>query len=197
MSRGQGRTRNWAFIVYPESAPLNWEKMVDETHIPWVKSPEHNMDCDSNGELKKPHWHVMLFFDSVKDYAQVKEISDMCNGASPEKVNVVSAYFRYLCHLDDPDKFQYSVSDIEYHCGADPADFLKPSASERYQYIGEMMSYIRDNDIIEYSDFSLYCLEYHFDDWYPLLCDSCTYVISEFIKSNRHRKRLPEEVENE
>lgn len=187
---GRGRTRDWWFFMYPESATDNWESMLDDLHVPWVKSPLHQYDVDQFGELLKPHYHVIMYFDSVKDKKQIEEIVKPLGGCLIEKVLHKKNTLRYLCHLDNPEKYQYSVSDIEYHCGADPNDILKPTASERYQYIGEMMTYIRDNDIIEYSDFSMYCLEHHFDDWYPLLCDGCTYVISEFIKSRRHRKKL-------
>ena len=82
---------------------------------------------------------------------------------------------------------QYSVSDIVPHGGVDIAEMLRPSSSERYALIREMSEYIRDNGVTEFSDFMYYAQNEHFDDWYPLLCDNSTYIISQIIKSQRHR----------
>ncbi|HDT7711324.1 TPA: replication protein, partial [Enterococcus faecium] len=46
------RTRNWTFVVYPESAPENWREFLDELHVPWVESPLHDKDVNPDGELK-------------------------------------------------------------------------------------------------------------------------------------------------
>ena len=45
-SKSQGkdeRTRNWTFVIYPESAPKNWRDVLDEQHIQWVESPLHEI----------------------------------------------------------------------------------------------------------------------------------------------------------
>ena len=57
------RTRNWATVVYPESAPENWESALQELCIPAFISPLHDNDLNTNGELKKGHFHIMLLFD--------------------------------------------------------------------------------------------------------------------------------------
>ena len=31
--------RNWAFVVYPESLPANWEEIITETGLPMAFSP--------------------------------------------------------------------------------------------------------------------------------------------------------------
>src|SRR5699024_11179639 len=52
------RTRNWTFVVYPESAPEDWREIIDDLHVPWIESPLHDKDVNPDGEIKKPHWHV-------------------------------------------------------------------------------------------------------------------------------------------
>ena len=64
-TRGSDRTRNWMIVVYPDSAPKNWREYLDETHIEWVESPLHEWDVNPTGEVKKPHWHVLLMFGGV------------------------------------------------------------------------------------------------------------------------------------
>lgn len=54
------RTRNWSVIVYPESAPENWRQILDESHIEWIESPLHEFDTNPTGEIKKPHYHILL-----------------------------------------------------------------------------------------------------------------------------------------
>lgn len=50
-----GRTRNWTFVLYPDSAPDNWRQILDDKHIEWIESPLHDKDVNANGEPKKPH----------------------------------------------------------------------------------------------------------------------------------------------
>ena len=79
------RTRNWTFLVYPESAPENWRDILDEEHIQWVESPLHDKDDNANGEQKKPHWHILLLFEGNKSYEQVKELTDKLHATIPQK----------------------------------------------------------------------------------------------------------------
>ena len=68
------RTRNWTFVLYPESATKGWRNILDELHVPWVESPLHDKDTNPDGEIKKPHWHIAMFFNSKKSYQQMSEI---------------------------------------------------------------------------------------------------------------------------
>jgi hypothetical protein len=92
-----------------------------------------------------------------------------------------------MAHLDNPEKAQYSVSDIKAHGGVDLAELLRPSSSERYTLIGDMISYIRKNNVVEFQDLMDYALANEFDTWFPLLCDNSAFVVGQYIKSQRHR----------
>lgn len=181
------RTRNWTCVVYPESAPSNWKELLDEHHIEWVESPLHEFDVNATGELKKPHWHVLLMFGGVKSYEQVLEVTEFLNCPSPQRCHNAKAMVRYMAHLDNPDKYQYNVSDIKPHGGVDLPELLRPSSSERYSLIRDMVIYIRDNHVTEFVQIMDYAIQEHFDDWFPALCDSCSYVIQQYIKSQRHQ----------
>ena len=181
------RTRNWTIVVYPDSAPENWRERLDDFHIGWVESPLHDSDYNANGEPKKPHWHVVLLFNGVKTYEQVKEITDSINAPIPQRCHDARATVRYMAHLDNPEKAQYSISDIRSHGGVDIADMLRPSSSERYSIIGEMLSYVRENHVIEFQDLVDYAMANEFERWFPLLCDNSSYIVSSYIKSQRHR----------
>lgn len=183
----ESRTRNWTVVLYPESAPSDWRDILDGLHIEWVESPLHEFDTNATGEVKKPHWHLLLMFGGVKSFDQVCEVVKPLNCPIPERCHNAKAMVRYMAHLDNPEKYRYNVSDIKAHGGVDISELLRPSSSERYTLIRDMSAYIRDNDVTEFSDFFYYAMSEHFDDWFPLLCDSSAYVIGQVIKSQRHR----------
>ncbi|MBQ9839095.1 MAG: replication protein [Oscillospiraceae bacterium] len=187
MANKDSRTRNWAVVLYPESAPEHWRDIIDDMHIEWVESPLHEYDTNPTGEVKKPHWHVLLMFGGVKSYDQVMEVIKPLNCPAPQKCHNTKSMVRYFVHLDNPDKFQYSVTDIIGHGGVEISDLLKPSAAERYTMIKEMCLYVAEHNILEFHALMDYAMSEEFDTWFPLLCDNSAYVVNQYIKSNRLR----------
>lgn len=185
-SKKETRTRNWTVVVYPESAPENWREIVDNWHIEWVESPLHDKDLNADGEPKKPHWHLLLMFSSVKSYEQVLDLIQELNCPIPKQVHNSKALVRYMAHLDNPDKAQYDISQVVAHGGIDVVDLLKPSSSERYSLIKEMRAWCCEWNITEFEDLFNYAAEERFDDWFPLLCDNSAFVMTQFLKSRRH-----------
>ena len=183
------RKRNWTFIVYPESAPSNWRDVLEEMHLEWIESPLHDKDVNSDGTAKKAHYHIAVLFDGKKSFEQVKEIADKVKAPIPKAVSSVKALTRYMAHMDNPEKAQYSPSEIVGHGGVDLAELLKPTASSRYEMIAEMIEYIEKESVTEFIDFMLYCKNKRFDDWFPIMCDSGAFVIREVIKSKRHKPK--------
>lgn len=49
----QERTRNFATVVYLESAPENWERILEEHCVPAFISPLHDKDIDAEGKIIK------------------------------------------------------------------------------------------------------------------------------------------------
>lgn len=181
------RTRNWTFFVYPESAPSNWREILDSYHVPWIESPLHDKDVNSDGEIKKAHWHVLLMFSSKKSYTQILEITGQLNSPNPQKCTNIKGMVRYFAHMDNPEKFQYEKSGIIGHAGADPLTYLSVTSGERYQLIREMIDYVRENEIDELQDLIDYAIENRYEDWFPLLCDNSTFIMNNYIESVRHR----------
>lgn len=181
------RTRNWTFVAYPESVLENWRDILDDEHIQWVESPLHDKDLNADGQPKKPHWHILLLFEGNKSFEQVKTLTEKLNATVPQKCASAKGLVRYMAHLDNPEKVQYDRGMIIGHGGVDVAEYLKPTSSTRYQLIGEMMDFVRDNDITELEDLAYYARVKRFEDWFPLLCDNSAYIMGEFIKSRRNR----------
>ena len=189
------RTRTWSFIIYEDSAPSNWIDILDEEHIEWVESPWHDKDVNGDGQPKKKHKHIALLFAGVKTFEQVKEITDKVHSPIPQRAHSARALVRYMAHLDNPEKAQYNVSDIIGHGGVDVGELLRPSSSERYTLLREMIDYIRSAGVTEFQDLVDYASSERYDDWFPLLCDNSSYFIGQYIKSQRNRQLLSHKVE--
>lgn len=182
-----GRTRNWTFVLYPESAPSNWRDVLDELHCQWIESPLHECDTNPDGECKKAHIHILMLFEGKKSYEQVKTIIEPLNCTIPQICHDARGLVRYMAHLDNPEKFQYSTSDILGHGGADVLEYLKPNSAARYELVREMIDFIANQNITEFQDLMDYAAHERFDDWFPLLCDNSAFVVGQYIKSQRHR----------
>ena len=180
------RSRNWVVIVYPESAPNDWREILDNMHIQWIESPLHDKDVNPDGTVKKSHWRVVLAFGSKKSYKQVKEITDKLNSPIPQKVHNMKGQVRYLVHLDNPEKYQYPVEQVIAHGGIDVDKYFKATSGQRYDMIGEMIDYVRENNIVEMKDLIDYARVNRFDDWFPLLCDNSLIIMDAYIRSNRN-----------
>ena len=64
---------------------------------------------------------------------------------------------------------------------------LRLGASARYELIREMMRFCKEEHIVEFQDLLDYAMQERFEDWFPLLCDNSSYVLGQYIKSQRHR----------
>lgn len=177
------RTRNYATIVYPESAPENWQEILSDQFVPAFISPIHDIDISPNGEPKKPHFHVIIMFDSVKTIDQAVSVFQKINGCGCEVVQSLRGYARYLCHLDHADKVQYDPQNVKALCGADYVATIG-LVLDKYKAIGEMIDYCIDQNIVSYSDLLEYSRRERFD-WFRVLCDNGTVVINVYLKSRQ------------
>lgn len=176
------RTRNYATVVYPESAPKDWFDILAGFMVPCFVSPLHNLDVNPfDGEIKKPHYHVIIMFDSVKTIEQAKELFSEIGGVGVEIVNSIRGYARYLCHLDNPEKHQYDKSQVQSLFGADYEETIG-LALDRYIAIREMIDFCRTNGIVSYAQLMHYAMDNR-HDWFRVLCDNGTVVVKEYLKS--------------
>lgn len=176
-----GRGRNFATVVYPDSAPENWLEILAEQFIPVFVSPLHDKDLNPDGTCKKAHYHVLFMFDGKKSLDQVKAVISAFGGVGCESVQSIRGYARYLCHLDNPEKAQYSPDDVRAFCGADYTATIG-LVTDKYKAIREMIAFCEDNQMFSYADLLLYCSEER-SDWFRVLCDNGTIVIKEYLKS--------------
>lgn len=190
-SRGVGRTRVFAIVVYADSAPDDWRERLVQEHVQALISPYHDQDVNPDGTQKKPHWHVLILFEGVKTEDQVNEMLDRVLGPNRVKVfeNVQSTrgYARYLCHLDNPEKAQYDKADVEEICGADYEELITLASSNRAR-LKDIMAYVRTSGITYYHELMDYCMENE-PDWWALLVERYSYVVMAYMSSLRQRNK--------
>lgn len=175
------RFRNFVIVFYPDSCPANFIDIINDFHCQAFLSPLHDKDVNADGEFKKPHYHLMLMFEGNKSISQIQDFSDRLSGVLPQEVNSIRSHARYLVHLDNPDKFQYNISDVKSFCGADYSDIIN-LASDKYKAIFDMIQFCNDNNIVEFCDLVNYACTNNFA-WFRVLADNGTMVVKEYLKS--------------
>ena len=175
------RYRNFAIIIYPDSAPSNFIDVIREFHIPCFLSPFHDKDINPDGTPKKSHYHLLLTFDGMKSINQLQELSDKLSGVSPEIVDSIRGYARYLCHLDNPEKHQYPIEDVKCFSSAD-YNAVIGLATDKYKAVREMIDWCDELNISCYADLLRYASANRYD-WFRVLCDCATVVMKEYLKS--------------
>lgn len=188
MKKNQVKKRNWAGVIYTDSAPSDWIELLKLKGLPFAISPLHNKDIETNGEekkVKKEHYHIILCFGSPTTFNNVKSIFEELNQPIPIPLESVKGYYRYFTHKDNAEKFQYNEKDIQLFNGFNVDDIL--NSFEVFQSLKEIQKIINDNEIIEYCtllDF-LITLE---DSTLWNVASSHTLFLNTYITSKRHKK---------
>lgn len=176
------RFRNYVGIGYPESLKNGWIDILENTHIKTLISPLHDKDFDENGELKKPHYHIILIFENKKSFKQVQEIFNAINAFQKiEAVHSLKGQARYLCHLDNAKKHKYDINDVKALNGV---NFLKLIETDeiKLEIISSMINFIEKNNFVFFSDFLKYCSENN-KIWFKSLCENSGWIILKYLQS--------------
>lgn len=178
------KTRNWWFILYPESAPEDWLNTLQSTLVPFALSPLHDKDINDDGSLKKPHYHVLLRYDGPTTYNHVLELTRSLNQPIPTRYDSFSGAYAYLYHGNSPDKFQYeSASVVRYNGLSVPSS--RSESGDMLRRVA-VLSFIDDNDIREYADLVDYVVSSSNEEWLKEISRNC-YFYLQYIKSRHYR----------
>lgn len=183
------KKRNWAFVLYPESAPENWKEILQQTGLGIAISPLHDKDTNPTGENKKAHYHIILVYDGPTTYNNVRNLTESLGQPIPQPLEQVRGYYRYLSHKDNPEKYQYDEKDILTYNGFNINDFVELTSSEVIALKKELQQFIRDNTITEYSDLMNILLDNELSNLYEVASNH-TYFIDKYISSFRNKINL-------
>lgn len=181
--------RNWAFVVYPESLPSNWEEIITETGLPMAFSPLHDKDINPTGEQKKAHYHVICYYENPTTSKSVKEnVTDKLNGTIPIKLESMTGMYRYHLHLDNPEKFQYDDRDRKFFNGFDVNKVDSLTYTEISKILQNIQKFVIENKITEYSDLLDILLDNEFFSMWDV-AKNHTLLLNTYINSRRYKTR--------
>lgn len=181
--------RNWAFVVYPESLPKNYEEIITETGLPMCWSPLHDKDVNPTGESKKPHYHVICYYENPTTSRAVKEyVTDKLNGTIPIKLESMTGMYRYHLHLDNPEKYQYDDRDRKFFNGFDVNKVDALTYTEISKLLISIQGLIRKEHILEYSDLLDILLD---SECFEMLdvARNHTLMLNTYINSRRYKTK--------
>lgn len=186
-STTRNKHRYFAFEVYPESAPADWQETLKSSHLAFAISPLHTP------EDQKPHHHVIYKHAGPATLDCVKSAipAEIPANGYIEPVHAPRTYQRYLIHLDDPEKQQFKPNEITTLNGF-PLDLTRDfSAAELREHSLKVFEIIREFSITEYADL----IDYLIDNEAPEIYDyakSHTILFNTYITSRRNGNMLGE-----
>lgn len=182
------KARYWATVGYPESLPDNWIEKLREIGLATAISPLHNKDVNPTGEIKKEHYHVIFAYEGPTTYNNVKNLCEEFNMTIPIKLESIRGMYRYHLHLDNPEKYQYDDRDRILLNGFDSNAVNELTKTEVNKLVREILTFVIDNDIIEYSDLLQTLLD---NDELQMLdvATNKTLLFDGFIRSRRNKKK--------
>lgn len=178
--------RIWASVGYPESLPTDWLDKLRETGLQIAISPLHNKDLNPDGEEKKEHYHIIFNYDGPTTYNHVKELCDSLNMTIPIKLESLRGMYRYHLHLDNPEKYQYDDRDRTLLNGFDTSNVDALTYTEISKLLREIQSFIKENNIYEYSDLLDVLLESEKYNMWDVARNH-TILLNSYITSKRHK----------
>ena len=191
-NKGGQRTRHWAFIAYPDSVKEDWLSTLSQLGIQCAISPLHDKDEQKDGTLKKPHWHVVLVFDSVKSQDQIEEITqaivkDDTKGYLPVRVLSLRGTMRYLTHMDDEDKAQYQQEDVKVLGGLDYAQICQTKddvSTAECNSMGDLLKLITEEQLFDFAQVADYLIQAGDLQGFNTLRKN-SYFVGQYLKSKK------------
>lgn len=177
------KARYWTSILYLDSAPSDWQERIENLKMSYLVSPLHDKDLNATGEPKKAHYHVVLIWDSPTTYNNALEAFKEVGAIEHfQNVKSIKAMARYLCHLDNPDKYQYEISEV-LRGGVDYNAMIE-SVADKYEEQKMVIEYIERNEIFYFSVLMRIAVKY--DDSLFRALSNNSYVIREYLKSRQY-----------
>lgn len=144
------KSRCFTIIAYEEDPRFNDIMNVIKDKAPSWAYIMHDKDVDDDKELKKPHFHFVVYFDNALNIDGVFRKFD---GIIPQNYiqyhDNLRRAIRYLPHLDTPTKFQYLVESVVSNF--DVSRYLSVKVNEDKE-IFEILEKIEIGEIRTYYD---------------------------------------------
>lgn len=154
----QMRFRHWQSILYLDSCAENWKDKLVDWGVQAFISPLHQYDINGDGSPKKPHHHIVVSYQNKKSFWQVNKLFEDIGALNGIQGDGKSAFMtcedlrvsvRYLCHLDNPEKYQYPIDEVVCIGGAD-FDEVATLPRDDEEMMGEILTWMHDYQCFSY-----------------------------------------------
>lgn len=178
--------RYWEFIVYEDSAPVDWLHKLDMTGLQVAISPYHDKDViEGSNDLKKPHWHVLVCWNNKTTFKHACSFKKMLNCPYPRRKDNIKGAWEYHTHKNHADKFQYSDKDRRYLNGLTKQDIIDWTIGDKRKFKKDILIIIRNNCFKEYSSLLDYLMDIGSDELFDYASNN-TILFDKYITSRRH-----------
>lgn len=154
------KARSFAFIIYPESIPEDWQEKLIKLGIPMAISPLHDMDIAKMGGYKKPHYHVLYAArnpvtpESVR--LKIKRSLGNNSVSHVEIVDCIENYYLYLTHESEDavrkNKHKYNKKDIIELNGFDIDRYVTLDESQKRELKNMLLTVVRKYHLVNVID---------------------------------------------
>lgn len=192
------RQRLWTFIFYTEHGTLDeLETFLKNKHLNYIISPYHNLDKTDEGELKKPHHHVLIGFENAVGTRYVQaNVTDVLCTVFPEPCLNFTNLVRYFTHVDskedDESKHRYDWHDMRFSwknkTWQDIQDICEDNAISKSSLLVE---YVLDNHFTNFTDLSRHLVAIGNEAWLKDFKRNA-YFYSKLTESNYQDKKFEE-----
>lgn len=189
MSDAIEKKRAWRAVLYPESLPEGWRDEISNRGLKWC-CILHDKDKDENGELLKPHYHAIFTYrGAVSDKGVARMLKGLGQPSVALPCDYVPGAWDYLVHKNEPEKFQYDLTEIETFNGFNILDFSTKTRSEILAVKSKVFELIDEKGFYEYCDLVdfLRVDETLFDEFECVICN--TLLFDRYIASRRYKRR--------
>lgn len=189
-----GRARAWAFVV-PHDCKQQAVDYIRDNGLYGYMSPDHNGDVNANGTEKFDHNHIMLRFSGKKSLKQMREVAGACGAVNAyvKPIQSWDGYARYLVHMDNPEKHQYSPDDVLSFGGANWLDDTE-KAGDDDETLREIMRFCDEHSVTSLYQLSMWAAENN-QRWFRLITTQRTVFLSAFLRSMEWTLRQQSEAE--
>lgn len=186
------KKRNWTFVLYPESAPSDWQEKIKISGLMAAVSPLHDKDTNPTGEAKKAHYHILLVYSGPTTYNAVAKFTASLNATVPQALESVRGMYRYFTHRDNPEKYQYQESEILSLNGFNICDLVEMTKSEVNELKAKILRLINDVGITEYAGLVDFLIDNGLTAEYDVAINN-TFFFNTYLCSKRNAEKLEAE----
>lgn len=175
------KAKYWLTEIYLESCAPDWLDYLRELQLGVAVSPCHDKDVKADGELVKPHHHLILEFPNTTTSTFPEQVVNRINGVGCFQCISIKGSTRYLTHMDNPEKYQYPREDVKLFGGFDYEKYIHME-SDDHKYLQQILKFIVEYKVYSFRDLTLFAMDYK-TEWFNVIAYRSSIFLKEFMKS--------------